>query len=224
MQIRALADAGAVVSLGHSEATAAEAAAAFAAGARMVTHLFNAMSQARKPRAGAGRGDARRRGGARRADRRRRPRGAGLHAGGAGGQAGDGRDLPRHRRHGGGGDRPRRLRPQRAADPAARGAADAGRRHPGRGRPRLRHGGPGACGDGGDAAGRCAWRRRRRRRPSAGTISAASPRASPPISSTSTTGSRSRASGGPGRRWVGVPIPACDTESGRSTRAVSRRN
>jgi N-acetylglucosamine-6-phosphate deacetylase len=44
-QIRALADAGAVVSLGHSEATAAEAAAAFAAGARMVTHLFNAMSQ-----------------------------------------------------------------------------------------------------------------------------------------------------------------------------------
>ena len=44
-QIRALADAGAVVSLGHSEATAAEAAEAFAAGARMVTHLFNAMSQ-----------------------------------------------------------------------------------------------------------------------------------------------------------------------------------
>ncbi|HET9069403.1 MAG TPA: N-acetylglucosamine-6-phosphate deacetylase [Amaricoccus sp.] len=44
-QIRALAEAGAVVSLGHSEATAAEAAAAFAAGARMVTHLFNAMSQ-----------------------------------------------------------------------------------------------------------------------------------------------------------------------------------
>lgn len=44
-QIGALAAAGAVVSLGHSEATAAEAAAAFAAGARMVTHLFNAMSQ-----------------------------------------------------------------------------------------------------------------------------------------------------------------------------------
>ncbi|HET9069178.1 MAG TPA: N-acetylglucosamine-6-phosphate deacetylase [Amaricoccus sp.] len=44
-QIAALAAAGAVVSLGHSEATAAEAAAAFAAGARMVTHLFNAMSQ-----------------------------------------------------------------------------------------------------------------------------------------------------------------------------------
>jgi N-acetylglucosamine-6-phosphate deacetylase len=44
-QIRTLAGAGAVVSLGHSEATAEEAAEAFAAGARMVTHLFNAMSQ-----------------------------------------------------------------------------------------------------------------------------------------------------------------------------------
>ena len=44
-QIAALADAGAVVSIGHSDAVLAEASAAFAAGARMVTHLFNAMSQ-----------------------------------------------------------------------------------------------------------------------------------------------------------------------------------
>jgi N-acetylglucosamine-6-phosphate deacetylase len=44
-QIAALAAAGAVVSLGHSDTGAAAAAAAFAAGARMVTHLFNAMSQ-----------------------------------------------------------------------------------------------------------------------------------------------------------------------------------
>jgi len=43
-QIAALAGAGAIVSLGHSDCPAAEAAAAFAAGARMVTHLFNAMS------------------------------------------------------------------------------------------------------------------------------------------------------------------------------------
>ena len=44
-QIAALAAAGAVVSLGHSDCAAATAAAAFAAGARMTTHLFNAMSQ-----------------------------------------------------------------------------------------------------------------------------------------------------------------------------------
>jgi N-acetylglucosamine-6-phosphate deacetylase len=44
-QIAALAGAGAIVSLGHSEAALAEARAAFGAGARMVTHLFNAMSQ-----------------------------------------------------------------------------------------------------------------------------------------------------------------------------------
>lgn len=44
-QIAALAAAGAIVSLGHSDATAAAAAAGFAAGARLVTHLFNAMSQ-----------------------------------------------------------------------------------------------------------------------------------------------------------------------------------
>lgn len=44
-QIAALAAAGAVVSLGHSDCSAATAAAAFAAGARMATHLFNAMSQ-----------------------------------------------------------------------------------------------------------------------------------------------------------------------------------
>lgn len=36
---------GVVVSLGHTDATGTEATAAFAAGARCVTHLFNAMSQ-----------------------------------------------------------------------------------------------------------------------------------------------------------------------------------
>ena len=44
-QVAALTAAGAVVSLGHSDCAAAEATAAFGAGARMVTHLFNAMSQ-----------------------------------------------------------------------------------------------------------------------------------------------------------------------------------
>ncbi len=44
-QVAALTAAGAVVSLGHSDCSAAEATAAFGAGARMVTHLFNAMSQ-----------------------------------------------------------------------------------------------------------------------------------------------------------------------------------
>ena len=43
-QIAVLAGAGAIVSLGHAEARADEARAAFAAGASMVTHLFNAMS------------------------------------------------------------------------------------------------------------------------------------------------------------------------------------
>ena len=43
-QMAALAKAGIVVSLGHSEATAAEARACFDAGVRCVTHLFNAMS------------------------------------------------------------------------------------------------------------------------------------------------------------------------------------
>lgn len=49
--IRALSRAGILVSLGHSEATCAEARAAAGAGARAVTHLFNAMSQlqAREP-------------------------------------------------------------------------------------------------------------------------------------------------------------------------------
>jgi N-acetylglucosamine-6-phosphate deacetylase len=44
-QIGRLRTAGAVVSLGHSECTEDEARQAFAAGARCVTHLFNAMSQ-----------------------------------------------------------------------------------------------------------------------------------------------------------------------------------
>jgi N-acetylglucosamine-6-phosphate deacetylase len=43
-QIAALAGAGVLVSLGHSDTGAAEARAGFAAGARCATHLFNAMS------------------------------------------------------------------------------------------------------------------------------------------------------------------------------------
>ncbi len=44
-RIARLADAGIVVSLGHSDASAEEAKAAFDAGASAVTHLYNAMSQ-----------------------------------------------------------------------------------------------------------------------------------------------------------------------------------
>lgn len=44
-QISKLAQNGIVVSIGHSEASAEEARAAFEAGARAVTHLYNAMSQ-----------------------------------------------------------------------------------------------------------------------------------------------------------------------------------
>lgn len=44
-QISRLAAAGVIVALGHSDCSHDEAAAAFAAGARAVTHLFNAMSQ-----------------------------------------------------------------------------------------------------------------------------------------------------------------------------------
>jgi len=43
-QVRALVAAGATVSLGHTDCTADQAAALFAAGASGVTHLFNAMS------------------------------------------------------------------------------------------------------------------------------------------------------------------------------------
>ena len=44
-QIRKLAGAGILVSLGHTDATLGECSAASAAGARCATHLFNAMSQ-----------------------------------------------------------------------------------------------------------------------------------------------------------------------------------
>ncbi|KRA51457.1 N-acetylglucosamine-6-phosphate deacetylase [Devosia sp. Root635] len=44
-QVAALATAGIIVSLGHSDADAVTAGAAIAAGASMATHLFNAMSQ-----------------------------------------------------------------------------------------------------------------------------------------------------------------------------------
>lgn len=44
-QISRLAAAGILVSLGHTDATRAEAAAAIQAGARGITHIFNAMSQ-----------------------------------------------------------------------------------------------------------------------------------------------------------------------------------
>lgn len=44
-QIAALAGAGIIVSIGHSDAPAAMVGEAFAAGASMATHLFNAMSQ-----------------------------------------------------------------------------------------------------------------------------------------------------------------------------------
>lgn len=44
-QVRRLSDAGVIVSIGHSDATAEEAFKRFDAGARSVTHLYNAMSQ-----------------------------------------------------------------------------------------------------------------------------------------------------------------------------------
>ena len=45
--MKALSDDGVLVSLGHSDATAYDAHLAFDAGARTVTHLFNAMSAMR---------------------------------------------------------------------------------------------------------------------------------------------------------------------------------
>lgn len=45
MQVAELAEAGIIVSIGHSDTRAAQAQALFDAGARGVTHLFNAMSQ-----------------------------------------------------------------------------------------------------------------------------------------------------------------------------------
>jgi N-acetylglucosamine-6-phosphate deacetylase len=50
--VRRLAAAGVLVSIGHSDATAEQAHAAFDAGARSVTHLFNAMSPLRHRAAG----------------------------------------------------------------------------------------------------------------------------------------------------------------------------
>ncbi|TCL72942.1 N-acetylglucosamine-6-phosphate deacetylase [Rhizobium sp. BK251] len=44
-QVQALSEAGVIVSIGHSDCTSVAADAAFDAGARGVTHLFNAMSQ-----------------------------------------------------------------------------------------------------------------------------------------------------------------------------------
>lgn len=44
-QIKRLVDAGVIVSIGHTDCTSAVAQTAFDAGARCVTHLFNAMSQ-----------------------------------------------------------------------------------------------------------------------------------------------------------------------------------
>ena len=44
-QIASLAGAGVIISIGHTEATLAAALSAFEAGASVVTHLFNAMSQ-----------------------------------------------------------------------------------------------------------------------------------------------------------------------------------
>ncbi|MGU3399591.1 N-acetylglucosamine-6-phosphate deacetylase [Brucellaceae bacterium D45D] len=44
-QVRRLSDAGVIVSIGHSDTTAVQAFARFDAGARSVTHLYNAMSQ-----------------------------------------------------------------------------------------------------------------------------------------------------------------------------------
>ena len=44
-QVRALSEAGVIVSIGHSDCTSEAAEARFDAGARGVTHLFNAMSQ-----------------------------------------------------------------------------------------------------------------------------------------------------------------------------------
>jgi N-acetylglucosamine-6-phosphate deacetylase len=51
--VRALDDRGVVVSVGHSEATHEQAAAAFDAGARFVTHLFNAMAKPAESEPGA---------------------------------------------------------------------------------------------------------------------------------------------------------------------------
>ena len=44
-QVRALADAGVIVALGHTDASYDDCREAFEAGARLTTHLFNAMSQ-----------------------------------------------------------------------------------------------------------------------------------------------------------------------------------
>ena len=115
--------AGAVVAVGHTDADHATAAAAFAAGARSATHLFNAMRPWHHRDSSAVRRRARRR---RARYRRRRARR---------------RRDPRRRRHGGGGARPR-PRPGRARQrrrPVGRAARRPARPR-GRRRPRRRRG------------------------------------------------------------------------------------
>ncbi len=58
-QVRRLSDGGVIVSIGHSDTTAEEAFRRFDAGARSVTHLYNAMSQIGRSRAGSCRCGAR---------------------------------------------------------------------------------------------------------------------------------------------------------------------
>ena len=128
-QIRKLADAGVIVSIGHSDASYEVAMAAAEAGARGVTHIYNAMSQLghRAPR--PGRRGARPRRALGRHDRRRRARTSGCARRGAARQA-----WPRKTRayHGRNATCRRCRRHVRAEWPhrhAPRRRADARRRH-----------------------------------------------------------------------------------------------
>ena len=150
-RIAALARAGATVSLGHTDASYEDCRAAVRAGARAVTHLYNAMSQltARAPGLVGAFLDTPELSAGIIAD------GVHVHpaairsalAGAAG------RGVPRHRLDGGGGHRVAGLRAGRAGRVARRRAADARGRHAGGGRPR--HGGRRADhrGDGGTRDG-----------------------------------------------------------------------